>query len=143
MSEELIATPANEAMIKAGVIQPGQIMASFDVTTDDGQIALWNATSAADDKIDNHIEETLEICDYVVEAIEVLNEQTGEVECRPHVTIILTDGTSLDGQSKTLPADLANLFKFRNVSEDNPALVKIVKKKAKLGSMFKIKLVKE
>ena len=142
MTEELVAASV-ETAIRAGALKPGQIMASFDITTDEGQIMAFNASSSADEKLDDHIEEVLTVVDYFIEAIEVLNEATGEVEVRPHVIVFDADGVAYEAQSKTLPDDLKKLFQFRSVSPENPATVKFVKKKAKLGSMFKIKLVKE
>lgn len=143
MAEEIIATPEVDTEIVVSGIQPGQIIASFDVTTEDGQIMAFNASSSSDEKIEDHLMEELDIVDYFIEGIEVPNEATGELEVRPHVIVFDADGTSYEAQSKTLPADLKKLFQFRNVSPENPAHMMFIRKKAKVGSMFKIKLVKQ
>lgn len=139
MTNEIIISDENGLMTTDGTAVP--FVASFDVTTDEGRARAFNAAQAADEKLDDHVGETITIAAYYIEAINVEDDVTGEVQTRPHVIIIDTDGVAYEAQSKTLVSLLARLDSLYHISEGGTVTVEVGKRKARVGSMFTLKVV--
>ena len=139
MTNEIIVSDTNGLMTADGASVP--FVASFDVTTDEGKAKAFNAAQSADEKLDDHVGEVIEIAAYYIEAITVEEELTGEVSVRPHVIIISTDGVTYEAQSKTLVGILGRLEGMYHFSEGGTVKVEVGKRKARIGSMFTLKVV--
>lgn len=118
------------------------IAASYDLTTEAGQIAAFNAGVASDYKISDFAGKTIVMTAWVVEPIEAVNPLTGELENRPHIVITDADGKTYEAQSVGLYQALQRLKTIRPVIDaDNPATIKIVNRKVRLGAMLTFKLI--
>lgn len=116
--------------------------ASYDLTTTEGQLAAFNAGVACDEKLVDHVGEQLQMVAWLVEGIEAVNPFTGEMENRPHIVITDANGTTYEAQSVGLYQALQRLAAIRPViDQDNPAVIEIVSRKVRLGSMLTFKLV--
>lgn len=128
-----IATPGNAAYGFA---------ASYDLTTEAGQIAAFNAGVAADHKLSDFAGKTIIMTAWLVEPIEAVNQLTGELENRPHIVITDAAGETYEAQSVGLYQALQRLKAIRPVIDaDNPATIEIINRKVRLGSMLTFKLI--
>lgn len=116
--------------------------ASYDLTTEDGQIAAFNAGVASDYKLSDFAGKTIVMTAWLVEPIEAVNQLTGELENRPHIVITDVDGVTYEAQSVGLYQALKRLKAIRPVIDaDNPATIEIINRKVRLGSMLTFKLI--
>lgn len=120
-------------------------IASFDITTLEGMAKAHNASLAADERVDDHIGDEINMAGYYIEPREYLNEQTGEVEVAPHVIVFDDKGVTYEGSSKGLFISLDSIQKMcdangRVISEENPLPIVFTEKKARMGKMFLIKI---
>lgn len=116
--------------------------ASYDLSTEEGQIAAFNAGVASDYKLSDFAGKTIVMTAWLVEPIEAVNQLTGELENRPHIVITDADGATYEAQSVGLYQALQRLKAIRPViDEDNPATIEIVNRKVRLGSMLTFKLI--
>lgn len=116
--------------------------ASYDLSTEEGQIAAFNAGVASDYKLSDFAGKTIVMVAWLVEPIEAVNQLTGELENRPHIVITDADGATYEAQSVGLYQALQRLKAIRPViDEDNPATIEIINRKVRLGSMLTFKLI--
>lgn len=119
-----------------------QFAASYDLTTEAGQIAAFNAGVACDEKLSDHAGQTINMVAWLVEPIEAVNPLSGEVENRPHIVITDADGTTYEAQSVGLYQALQRLKAIRPVIDaDNPAIIEVINRKVRLGNMLTFKLI--
>jgi hypothetical protein len=116
--------------------------ASYDLSTEEGQIAAFNAGVASDYKLSDFAGKTIVMTAWLVEPIEAVNQLTGELENRPHIVITDADGATYEAQSVGLYQALQRLKAIRPViDDDNPATIEIINRKVRLGSMLTFKLI--
>lgn len=116
--------------------------ASYDLTTEAGQIAAFNAGVASDHKLADFAGKTIVMTAWLVEPIEAVNQLTGELENRPHIVITDADGETYEAQSVGLYKALQRLKAIRPVIDsDNPATIEIISRKVRLGSLLTFKLI--
>lgn len=116
--------------------------ASYNLNTEAGRMAAFNAGVACDEKLADHAGETLNMVAWLVEPIEVADQLTGELETRPHVVITDDAGKTYEAQSIGLYQALRRLQAIRPViDQDNPAVIEIVSRKVARGKMITFKLV--
>lgn len=116
--------------------------ASYDLSTEAGQIAAFNAGVASDYKLSDFAGKTIVMTAWLVEPIEAVNQLTGELENRPHIVITDADGATYEAQSVGLYQALQRLKAIRPVIDaDNPATIEIINRKVRLGSMLTFKLI--
>ena len=116
--------------------------ASYDLTTEAGQIAAFNAGVASDHKLSDFAGKTIVMTAWLVEPIEAVNQLTGEIESRPHIVITDADGATYEAQSVGLYQALKRLAAVRpSIDKDNPATIEIINRKVRLGSMLTFKLI--
>lgn len=119
-----------------------QFAASYDLTTEAGQIAAFNAGVACDEKLSEHAGQIINMVAWLVEPIEAVNQLTGDVENRPHIVITDADGTTYEAQSVGLYQALQRLKAIRPVIDaDNPAIIEVINRKVRLGNMLTFKLI--
>lgn len=118
------------------------LVCSFDTTTDEGRAKAYNATIAADRKVEDNIGEGIAMKDFLIEQIVVLNEETGELEPRLHSVIFAADGKSYESQSKGIASSLRSLDGLYHFDQrEQPLDIEFGERKARLGKMFYIKVV--
>ena len=116
--------------------------ASYDLSTEAGQIAAFNAGVASDHKLAEFAGKTIVMTAWLVEPIVAVNQLTGELEKRPHIVITDADGATYEAQSVGLYQALQRLKAIRPVIDsDNPATIEIINCKVRLGSMLTFKLI--
>lgn len=116
----------------------------FDTTTMDGKMALYNAMQTAD-KVDEHLNEPLHVTNVIAQAIEVTNQETGEINPSTRVVIHADEG-DFAAASPTLAHAFGNLFAIFGTPDmwDKPLSLKVVEKKSRRGyKFFDLELVAE
>ena len=116
----------------------------FDTTTMDGKMALYNAMQTAD-KVDEHLNEPLHVTNVLAQAIEVANQETGEINPSTRVVIHAEEG-DFAAASPTLAHSFGNLFAIFGTPDKwaAPLVLKVVEKKSRRGyKFFDLELVSE
>lgn len=108
----------------------------FDTTTMDGKMALYNAMQTAD-KVDEHLNEPLHVTNVLAQAIEVANQETGEIDSSTRVVVHAEEG-DFAAASPTLAHSFGNLFAIFGTPDKwaAPLVLKIVEKKSRRGYKF-------
>lgn len=116
----------------------------FDTTTMGGKMALYNAMQTAD-KVDEHLNEPLHVTNVLAQAIEVANQETGEINSSIRVVIHAKEG-DFAAASPALAHSFGNLFAIFGTPDKwaHPLVLKVVEKKSRRGyKFFDLELVSE
>lgn len=116
----------------------------FNTDTMDGKMALYNAMQTAD-KVDEHLNEPLHVTNVLAQAIEVANQETGEINSSTRVVIHAEEG-NFAATSPTLAHAFGNLFAIFGTPDTwgHPLVLKVVEKKSRRGfKFFDLELVSE
>lgn len=116
----------------------------FDTTTMDGKMALYNAMQT-DDKVDEHLNEPLHVTNVLAQSIEVVKQETGEIDSSTRVVIHAEEG-DFAAASPTLAHAFGNLFAIFGTPNtwSAPLALKVVEKKSRRGyKFFDLELVSE
>lgn len=116
----------------------------FNTDTMDGKMALYNAMQTAD-KVDEHLNEPLHVTNVLAQAIEVANQETGEINSSTRVVIHSEEG-DFAATSPTLAHAFGNLFAIFGTPDTwgHPLVLKVVEKKSRRGyKFFDLELVSE
>ena len=116
----------------------------FDTSSMDGKMALYNAMQTSD-KIDDHLNEPLHVTNVLAQAIEVANQETGEINASTRVVVHAEEG-DFAAASPTLAHAFGNLFAIFGTPDtwSSPLTLKVVEKKSRRGyKFFDIELVSE
>lgn len=116
----------------------------FDTTSMDGKMALYNAMQTAD-KVDEHLNEPLHVTNVLAQAIEVANQETGEIDSSIRVVVHAEEG-DFAAASPALAHAFGNLFAIFGTPDKwvAPLVLKIVEKKSRRGyKFFDIELMSE
>lgn len=108
----------------------------FNTTTMDGKMALYNAMQTSD-KVDEHLNEPLHVTNVLAQAIEVVNQETGEVNSSTRVVVHAEEG-DFAAASPALAHAFGNLFTIFGTPDtwDHPLVLKVVEKKSRRGYKF-------
>ena len=107
-------------------------------------MALYNAMQTAD-KVDEHLNEPLHVTNVLAQAIEVANQETGEINSSTRVVIHAEEG-DFAAASPTLAHAFGNLFAIFGTPDTwtTPLVLKVVEKKSRRGyKFFDLELVSE
>lgn len=116
----------------------------FDTTTMDGKMALYNAMQTSD-KVDERLNEPLHVTNVLAQAIEVTNQETGEINPSTRVVIHAEEG-DFAASSPTLAHAFGNLFAIFGTPDkwSHPIVLKVVEKRSRRGfKFFDLELVSE
>lgn len=116
----------------------------FDTTNMDGKMALYNAMQTSD-KVDDHLNEPLHVTNVLAQAIEVVNQENGELNQSTRVVIHSEEG-DFAAASPTLARAFGNLFAIFGTPNtwDKPIALKVVEKKSRRGyKFFDLELISE
>lgn len=116
----------------------------FDTTSLDGKMALYNAMQTSD-KVDDHLNEPLHVTNVLAQAIEVVNQENGELNQSTRVVIHSEEG-DFAAASPTLARAFGNLFAIFGTPDvwSKPITLKVVEKKSRRGyKFFDLELVSE
>lgn len=108
----------------------------FDTSSMDGKMALYNAMQTSD-KIDDHLNEPLHVTNVLAQAIEVANQETGEINTSTRVVVHAEEG-DFAAASPTLAHAFGNLFAIFGTPDtwSSPLALKVVEKKSRRGYKF-------
>lgn len=108
----------------------------FDTTSTDGKMALYNAMQTSD-KVDDHLNEPLHVTNVLAQAIEVVNQENGELNQSTRVVIHSEEG-DFAAASPTLARAFGNLFAIFGTPDkwDKPITLKVMEKKSRRGYKF-------
>lgn len=108
----------------------------FDTTTMDGKMALYSAMQTSG-KVDEHLNEPLHVTNVLAQAIEVANQETGEINPSTRVVIHAEEG-DFAATSPTLAHSFGNLFAIFGTPDTwtTPLALKVVEKKSRRGHKF-------
>lgn len=108
----------------------------FDTSSMDGKMALYNAMQTSD-KIDDHLNEPLHVTNVLAQAIEVANQETGEISTSTRVVVHAKEG-DFAAASPTLAHAFGNLFAIFGTPDtwSSPLALKVVEKKSRRGYKF-------
>lgn len=116
----------------------------FNTDTMDGKMALYNALQTAD-KVDEHLNEPLHVTNVLAQAIEVANQETGEINSSTRVVIHAEEG-DFAAASPTPAHAFGDLFAIFGTPDtwEHPLVLKVVEKKSRRGyKFFDLELVSE
>lgn len=116
----------------------------FDTTTMDGKMALYTAMQTSD-KVDEHLNEPLHVTNVLAQAIEVANNETGEIDSSTRVVIHAEEG-DFAAASPALAHAFGNLFAIFGTPDKwaAPVVLQVVEKKSRRGyKFFDLELVSE
>lgn len=116
----------------------------FDTSSMGGKMALYNAMQTSD-KVDEHLNEPLHVTNVLAQAIEVANQETGEINSSTRVVIHAEEG-DFAAASPTLAHAFGNLFAIFGTPDkwNQPLTLKVVEKKSRRGyKFFDLELVSE
>lgn len=108
----------------------------FDTTTMDGKMALYSAMQTSG-KVDEHLNEPLHVTNVLAQAIEVANQETGEINPSTRVVIHAEEG-DFAAASPTLAHAFGNLFAIFGTPDTwtTPLVLRVVEKKSRRGHKF-------
>lgn len=116
----------------------------FNTDTMDGKMALYSAMQTSD-KVDEHLNEPLHVTNVLAQAIEVANQETGEIDSSTRVVIHAEEG-DFAAVSPALAHAFGDLFAIFGTPDkwSAPLALKVVEKKSRRGyKFFDLKLVSE
>jgi hypothetical protein len=108
----------------------------FDTATMDGKMALYSAMQTSG-KVDEHLNEPLHVTNVLAQAIEVANQETGEINPSTRVVIHAEEG-DFAAASPALAHSFGNLFAIFGTPDTwtAPLVLKVVEKKSRRGYKF-------
>lgn len=107
-------------------------------------MALYSAMQTSD-KVDEHLNEPLHVTNVLAQAIEVANQETGEINSSTRVVIHAEEG-DFAAASPTLAHAFGNLFAIFGTPDtwEHALVLKVVEKKSRRGfKFFDLELVSE
>ena len=121
----------------------GSMFSSMPMETQEEKKALFNAINNPEDRVAEHINETLTIKHVVAEMIELTNEETGEIGVFPRIIIVDDKGKSYQAVSVGVYSALKKIFGIfgEPASWEKPIKVKVKQITKKDRKMLTLELV--
>lgn len=121
----------------------GSMFSSMPMETEAEKKALFNAINNPEDRVAEHINETITIKHVVAEMIELTNEETGEIGVFPRIIIVDDKGKSYQAVSVGVFSALKKIFGIfgEPASWEKPIKVKVKQITKKDRKMLTLELV--
>lgn len=115
----------------------GTVQHFIDTSTREGKIKLYAALQNAE-KLDEHLNEPLDMVNAVAQAVQVTDDQTGEISSTVRVIILTSDNKAYSATSPTLAAGLNTMFSIFGTPNtwDTPLTIKVVERRSRRGFKF-------
>ena len=115
----------------------GTIQHFIDTSTREGKIKLYSALQNAG-KLDEHLNEPLNMTNAVAQAVQVTDDQTGEISSTVRVIIVTDDNKAYAATSPTLAAGLNTMFGIFGTPNTwtEPLCIKVVERRSRRGFKF-------
>ena len=115
----------------------GEVAASFKAESFEDKVKLYNALQDSE-KIEDHLNEDINLKDVVFQASEVVDSKSGEVTPITRTILIDDKGRAISAASTTLASGLRTLFSILGVpgTWDKPLTIKVIQKRSRSGNLF-------
>lgn len=115
----------------------GTVQHFIDTSTREGKIKLYSALQNAE-KLDEHLNEPLDMVNAVAQAVQVTDDQTGEVSNTVRIIIVTADNKAYAATSPTLAAGLNTMFGIFGTPNvwDEPLTIKVIERRSRRGFKF-------
>ena len=115
----------------------GTVQHFIDTSTREGKIKLYAALQNAE-KLDEHLNEPLDMVNAVAQSVQVTDDQTGEVSNTVRVIIVTADNKAYAATSPTLAAGLNTMFSIFGTPNvwTEPLTIKVVERRSRRGFKF-------
>ena len=116
----------------------GTVQHFIDTSTREGKIKLYSALQNAE-KLDEHLNEPLNMTNAVAQAVQVTDDQTGEISNTVRVIIVTDDNNkAYAATSPTLAAGLNTMFGIFGTPNTwtEPLRIKVVERRSRRGFKF-------
>lgn len=115
----------------------GTVQHFIDTSTREGKIKLYSALQNAE-KMDEHLNEPLDMVNAVAQAVQVTDDQTGEVSPTVRVIIVTANNRAYAATSPTLAAGLNTMFGIFGTPNTwtEPLRIKVVERRSRRGFKF-------
>lgn len=116
---------------------------SLPLETRKDKIRAYNAITNTESDVADNINGEIDLVDLIVTVVDIVDEETGELEKAPRVILIDADGKAYNSVSKGMHQSVKNLVAtFGEPSwKDEPIKVKIKQVKVKRGSMLTLEVI--
>ena len=148
---EIQATEQTNAITVQNITNaaPGAMITSLRANTDDraASVRVFNAMNNPTDRVANHINETIEVQDYLIEMTQIEDTDSygnglGSYSVVPRVVLVAPDGTSYQAVSYGIANAIRNVVIVCGDAPWNPAVqLKIKQVPTKRGSMLTVDMV--
>lgn len=124
-------------ILNLGNDQQSGLYSSLVGDDEDTNLAVFDATNESVPIADN-LGVIIQLKDIIVQAVEMENETTGEVETQPRVIFLDDDGTAYHAISKPMLSTVKNLFAAIGQPHkwSGPIAVKVVEERSRAGRRF-------
>lgn len=85
---------------------------SLQATDDRSRATLYNATNSSQERIGDHINETIKVAHIYVEAVQCTNRETGEIKACPRVVLITDTGIGYQAVSLGVYSSVKKLIQI-------------------------------
>lgn len=115
----------------------GTVQHFIDTSTREGKIKLYSALQNAE-KLDEHLNEPLAMVNAVAQAVQVTDDQTGEVSNTVRVIIVTADNKAYAATSPTLAAGLNTMFGIFGTPNvwTEPLTIRVIERRSRRGFKF-------
>lgn len=115
----------------------GTVQHFIDTGTREGKIKLYSALQNAE-KLDEHLNEPLSMVNAIAQAVQVTDDQTGEISNTVRVIIVTADNKAYSATSPTLAAGLNTMFGIFGTPDKwtEPLNIKVVERRSRRGFKF-------
>jgi hypothetical protein len=148
---EIQATEQTNAITVQNITNaaPGAMITSLRANPDDraASVRVFNAMNNPTDRVANHINETIEVQDYLIEMTQIEDTDSygnglGSYSVVPRVVLVAPDGTSYQAVSYGIANAVRNVVIVCGDAPWNPAVqLKIKQVPTKRGSMLTVDMV--
>lgn len=115
----------------------GNISTSVDMSTEEGKLRVFGALQDSQ-KIEDHLNEDINLKDVVMQTVDVVNESTGEVDSAVRTTLIDDKGKAYSATSSELVKSLRTMMGIWGEPNtwEKPIKVKVTTGKSRKGFRF-------
>lgn len=115
----------------------GTVQHFIDTSTREGKIKLYSALQNAE-KLEEHLNEPLQMVNAVAQAVQVTSDRTGEVSNTVRVIIVTADNKAYSATSPALAASLNTMFGIFGTPNtwETPLPIKVVERRSRRGLRF-------
>ena len=115
----------------------GNISTSVDMSTEEGKLRVFGALQDSQ-KIEDHLNEDINLKDVVMQTVDVVNESTGEVDSAVRTTLIDDRGKAYSATSSELVKSLRTMMGIWGEPNTwkKPIKVKVTTGKSRKGRRF-------